>query len=167
MPQGRTQVIHGDTQLTLGTLGNDIAILGNTKIDASVQQEAQIMKVKTYVEVRAKTTAEGPIIIGLSSGVSNAEIAEAMVADPQRIRDPGASEQANRKVYPFQVIGRVITGLSATPDHLGGLRDIRAPSWKTLEEDALSFFAFNRGAALTGGTIVNIIWAMVVRWGFD
>ncbi len=167
MPKGRTQVLHGQIVLTLSTLANNTAILGNTKIDASVQQEAQITKVKVHAEVTGKTAAEGPIIVGLSSGLSNAEIAEGMIADPQRMGDPGSSEQANRKIYPFLVIRKGVTAQAAIPEHLDVMRNISAPSWKTLEEDALSFFAFNRGAALTAGTVITILFTLVIKWGFD
>ncbi len=169
MPQGRTQVIHdAETLLTLGALGQSTASIVNTKTDGSNEQGIKLKTLKGAMYFDGKTTAEGPIAIGIAAGLSASEIAEAFTADPQRHEDPNASEAANRKVFPIWLISRRSTQSNDDiSDNVRSIRDLRAPTWTLDESEALVWFAFNYGAALTTGTIIRLTSHRVIDWERD
>ncbi len=167
MPSGRTQLSHQySTGNALGTLGAATTLLVATRIDASQFQGAKIAKVKGYVSWSAKTATEGPIIWGVCAGVSAAEVTEALLADPQRMDDPGESEKGNRKVFPIGIIPAASTSSSvALAENPPFIRNWRVPSWSMLEEEAFNLFFFNRDSgALTTGTLIEFGLSVVTRW---
>ncbi len=172
MPTGRTQLVHDERlTITLGALATKAAILVNTPIDALREQGCRLKKVKAWMEYNGHTNTEGPIIVGLAAGLSNAEIAEALSADPQHWKDISASEEANRRVYPVWVIssnGQLSGSSTAVQFEPGRLRNIGVPSWLIIEGEALSWFAFNSFTSdLSTGTIVDIVTTYVTTWESD
>ncbi len=166
MPSGRTQVLHDEVSLAVGTLGSLAAIKADTNVDAATQQGAKIEKVRAFMEFEGKTSGQGPIGVGFCRGLDATEIAEAMIADPQHMGDAGKSEQANRAVYPIWVIYKDSSGGLPSSTNLFNIwmRGIPIPSWHVIESNAFSLFAFNRGSALTTGLIIGVQLSMVIRW---
>ncbi len=171
MPTGRTQVIHDlDITLTLGTLAQNTALKVNAKVDNTREQGAEMEKVRAKMEWRGKTTNEGPIIVGISVDLSATEIAEALVADPQKFEDTGSANEANRKVFPIWKIPFISTGsaVGSGADYaVTELRDVRMPSWHVMEGSFLGWWAFNVGAALTTGSLIHIAAGYVTKWMRD
>ncbi len=171
MPVGRTQLNYDDEVIiTLSTLGLRTAITRDSDIDSTRLQGATLRKVKASMFFDGKTTGEGPITVGLAADLSAVEIKEALGGDPQRFKDPGKAEEANRRVFPIWVIPRNATASSPTPNPDSVyLRNIGVPSWKLIEGTTLRWFAFNANssAALTDGTLVRISAVVVSRWEMD
>ncbi len=172
MPSGRTQVIHGSVdELALGALVAGAAIIVDTLMDSGLEQGHTLKKFRLFWAMKGKTASQGPITIGLASGLTVAEIAEAMVADPQRFKDPGSSEQGNRKVFPLYVIPKSATSIqnmtSAIAQHSKMINQ-PSPSWRTDELDSLIVFAFNHDSGnLTSGTLISLVWDLVFKWEMD
>ncbi len=171
MPSGRTQVIHGQSkEIALSALTAKTAIVIDSLVDANTQQGHTLQRFRLYWEMKGKTAYQGPIVLGISSGMSIANLAEALQADPQLLGSP-ESEEGNRKVYPLYVIGDAATAVgnpaSQIANHLK-MRNEPAPSWKTVEGQALEIFAWNADTAdLTTGTLITVIWSIVIKWEMD
>ncbi len=69
----RTQLTRDQTTIVVGTLAADASKQTNTKIDGARQQGIKVKRVKAGMTFNAKTTAEGPIEVGLTTGLSAAE----------------------------------------------------------------------------------------------
>ncbi len=119
-------------------------------------------KIKLAISFKGKTVGEGPIVVGLSNlDLSNAEIAEAIIADPQHSEDTTGMEQTNRKIFPVWVIP---AGLAAESE-IQMLRTIPYPWREVMEGSGLKFWAFNAdGNTLTTGTEITISGVIVGRW---
>ncbi len=143
----------------LSTLGALTAIIDNTKIDAARLQGCIPRKFGFQSTFAGKTATEGPVLVGLSNGLTIGEIAEWIAADPQRFDDPGASEQSQRPAMILDVLGKsetTVVGSTHPP-----WRFYKWPGWNIKEGQALNVFFFNAdGSGLTTGTIVD--WALQV-----
>ncbi len=161
----RQQVQHGHSELVVSTLGTLAAITVSLSIDAARGNGVILKQLKAGITYSGKISAEGPIVIGLSTDLSAAEVAEAMVADPQSQRDIPATEQANRRVYPLFVIGVGQTSSGDSGDQMTPYRKIRFP-WKDFSEGkGLQLFAWNADSSnLTGSMLVEINWVAVQEW---
>ncbi len=163
----RTQLNHGDfTSIVLSTLASKSAKQTNTNIDGTREQGIKLRRIKANMTYTGKTAGEGPISVGLTAGLTAAEVAEAIVADPQRFEDPGSSEKANRRVFPVWFIGDGSTQTDTNPEQNTQLLvDIHAPTWEIPEEQALNWYAFNHDSgALTNGIGIDIINVIVYDW---
>ncbi len=149
------QLFDIDGNITLGALGGNDAILGVTKIDASKRQGFRIVKSDWFLTLTGKTTAEGPIMIGVCCNMNAAEVEAAIEADPQ-----GRTDDETRGKGTFikllMVLGLLDTAFP-TPD--GGRvfhREVKygKNGWSIPEGKTLSLFAYNSGSALTSGTVV-------------
>ncbi len=171
MPSGRTQVQHSSVkEAALGALAANTAI-EVLPVLTSNRQGAKISKCKFHAEMKGKTANQGPILVGLSAGVSIAEVAEALLASPVQFEDPGASEQANRKMYPVFVIGDAATGMgnpaSQILNHLM-YKHTGVPSWLINEDETFRWWAFNTDSApLTSGTLISVECVTVYQWERD
>ncbi len=123
----------------------------------------RIKKMKYSVAYKDKTASEGPLLLGLASvDLSNAEIAEALVADPQSPRDQPASEQANRQVFPLALLP---ASVEAATQEVQPLRGVRYPWKRILEGNGLKYFIQNLdGSTLTTGTLVTVFTSVVGTW---
>ncbi len=163
MPSGRTQVEHSETILTVGTLGANSAVL--VQILPAAEQGRKLVKFKASMQYEGKTTAEGPVRIGVSAGLSNTEVASSLNAVPTRYEDPGASEQANRRVYPIWTANKIGTAsINAIDDYL--LLDRGVPSWEIAEEQPFSLWAWTNDNVTTGMVII-VESTTVFRWMHD
>ncbi len=143
--------------MALGTLAAETAINIALDIDQTRLQGAKPKEITYAVEWRAKTTLEGPLVYGLSEGLTSGEVAEWWTADPQYGDDPGAAEASMRHVLILGYIPLISQTFPLTSDEHGDLmRTARWPGWEVIEGENLNFFVLNIGlAALTAGTLVD------------
>ncbi len=163
MPSGRTQVLHIDVDVLASTLAINTALRGNSKIDASRENGARITKLKLGVMYNGKASGDGPISYGISVGLTDTEIAEAILADPSgAMTAAGASDQANRKVFPLGVIPDGTRVESAEDIQI---RTIHGFPFKEIDEGVtMAFYIFNHGSQLTTGLVVTFIGIAVTEW---
>ncbi len=159
---GNQQVQYLISEVALGALAT-LSVAGTaTIIDAARLQGMRIKKAKVGVTFKDKTAGEGPLLVGMASvDLSNAEIAEALVADPQSARDSPANERANRQIYPIAMLP---AGL-AHAEEVQYLRTLRYPWKRIMEGNGLKMFVFNMDTAtLTTGCVVNFVIPVVGNW---
>ncbi len=159
----RQQVQYLIDAITLGTLANNTAIIGNTNVDASREQGVRLKQLKAAYLLTGQTGDEGPIIYGWAVELTAVEIAEAILADPQDSEDTAARDKANRKVFPMGMFG-----VSTQIEMNQPLREVKFP-WKEIIEGAtLKWFVFNAsGSTLTTGAIAHLFAATVQEWSRD
>lgn len=169
MPSGRQQVIHVFATLTLGTLASLTAFLANSPILSTNAQGFRLKQLKLSFSWRGKTAGNGPISVGLSQGLTVAQIAEAIVAAPTSSFAEAAVEQANRKVYPVGVIPVAATASGTLEGGPDPINHIQGNPWRDFPEgDSLDFYAFNhQGGALDAGTVISVVGVMVGEWSRD
>ncbi len=158
----RQQVQYINTELQVGALLNLAAISAATTLDGAREQGVRIKQMKLGMSYKNKTAGEGPIIVGIcSTTLSATEMAEALVADPQGIEDPPATEQGNRRMYPIWVI----PAGPSDDDTTHVLEEVRYP-WKEMDEGSgIKIFAFNiDGNTLTTGTEITVFGPVVQEW---
>ncbi len=163
MPQGRMQVLHEELLLTVGTLAAGAAVLQQSKIDSAREQGFKIRKSKYSMTYNAKTDGEGPILFGYAVGLNAAEVAEAIAADPQHVKDIPAVDEANRRVYPLEWLP--VDGTESFRDFHKFLRRFSIP-WSIDEGVTLSWFV-HAFAALTSGMLVHIMATYYGEWMRD
>ncbi len=159
----QVQYIHN--AIALGTLGAKSSITDGLPIDGSRLQGIRIKKLMYNAEFIDKSAANGPISWGLAVGLSAAEVAEAIEADPQGEMDVPATDQGNRRVFPIGTIGVDAVNSDVTPDSIKEYREIKFP-WKKIPEGVgLFMFAHNHGlGALTTGTLITAEFVFVYEW---
>ncbi len=160
---GNQQVQYLINEITVGAL-TTLAVAGSsTMIDSSRLAGMRIKKMKYAVQYKDKTASEGPLLLGMASvDLSNAEIAEALVADPQSPRDQPAAEQANRQVFPLAMLP---ASVEVAGNEIQALRSLRYPWKRILEGNGLKYFVQNLdGSTLTSGTLVTVFTAVVGTW---
>ncbi len=152
--------------MALGTLGAGVATSTPSKIDGARLQGVQLQKGWAEMSFKAKTTDNGPIVVGYAINLTNSEIAEFFNADPQLRNDPRASEEANSKVVPCWVIPKTGTATAPTPTPDSyTVRRIPVFSFKIVEGTALTWFSFNRDtAALDTGCVVALTALWMYKW---
>ncbi len=158
----RQQIQYINVEVVLSTLATLTAITGATAIDAGRLQGVRLKKMKLACSYKGKTAGEGPLVVGLcDTTLSVAEIAEAILADPQGVAEVPATEQGNRRVFPIWNIG---PGLVAD-DAIQMYREVHFP-WKDWPEDkGIKVFVFNNdGSNLTTGTTVTVFGPVVQEW---
>ena len=159
----RQQVIHNVLELDLAILPTLNVKAAATKIDAAREQGARIKQMKAAISWKDKPTTLGPLLVGFSVGLTELQIAEALLADP--ISDKSnveAAEQANRRVFPVWLIP---AGIAVASEELTKLEEIHFP-WKEIDEGVdLDFWVQNLdGSSLTGNTLVVAQIAFVTEW---
>ncbi len=105
------------------------------------------------------TDADGPVIFGLSVGLSDTQIAEAMLADPQSMFDVEPVERANRKVWPIAIFH------NDSDEKSMQFRNYNIP-WKEIPEgETVKLWVYNTGSGTLGDTS-SILHAQIV-WVYD
>ncbi len=156
-------IIHEQQSLAVGGLANAAGILQSSKLDGS-QRQGKLMK-KTYGRVTwsGKTDDQGPVLYGVTHTLSAAELAEALVADPQGQDDPTTSDAANRPIILWGVIPADGVEIPASVDL--SYRRYKMFSWKIREGVSLQYFAFNTsGGTLTTGLVIRFLMTHVYTW---
>ncbi len=148
---------------TVGAIAANTAQLSTTKIDASRLQGAVPRKIDYQLDFTGKTAGDGPLIVGLSVGLSIAQITEYFNSDPQRFGEPGESEESHRPILVLGVLGRHRTAALETP-----WLTINWPGWHVLEGVDLNAFVFNiDGSGFTTGTLVSLVLNIRGDWRND
>ncbi len=161
----RQQVQYLDTSITLGTLAARTAITSGLAIDGSRNQGVMLKQLKGIFRTRGLTADEGPILVGLSLGLSATEVEEALEADPQGFGDVPGTEQGNRRVYPVAITENASSQVTEVAQQMDWWRKIRFP-WKEIREgETLAVWAYNLSAAvLTTGGSVRFNGVAVQEW---
>ncbi len=137
--------------LTLGTLAANTALQAASRIDAARVQGFRILKTEYFIDVVSMTDGEGPIIVGMQHNLSVAEVAEAILADPQGSKGIASpeNEQAMRPVWPLGVVAVDIAN-----QEKAHWKTVKI-GWSIPEDSTLNWFAFNSDASAltTGGKI--------------
>ncbi len=154
---------YDETTITLSTLAVDSVLKGLMKIDASREQGVRLKKVMATCSRFLPQSGNGPLWVGLAnSDLSQAEIAEAIVADPQHGSGVPGQERTMREVMLIWVIPRAhVDGDDASraqnQNEAMRLRTIPYPWKKSIEGTGLAWWVMNRGGGvLTTGEVVNI-----------
>ncbi len=159
----RQQVIHNTIELDMSTAATLAVVVAPTKIDTGREQGARIKQMKSALSWKDKPTTMGPLLAGFSVGLTNTQIAEALLADPVSDKtNVEASEQSNRRVFPVWLIP---AGIAVASEELQELKEIHFP-WKEIDEGTgLDFWVQNLdGSTLTGNTLVTTQIAFVTEW---
>ncbi len=154
--------LHEQLVFSLGTLAAGSATVANSKIDASRRQGFRLIKSEYTIEVKGKTTNEGPLQIGVGFNLTAVEIADGIEGDPQGERDPAASEEAQRPIFPLITVGKNVTDI--LPFDGGGFRE-KKWNWSIREGEGMFVYAYNwDSGALTTGTTVEVIFKHQGVW---
>ncbi len=146
-------IVWDDTNVALGSLGAGIAVTAASKIDSARLQGFRVLRTEWYMGVTGMTTGEGPLLLGMSVGLSAAQIQGGIQGDPQRSHDVTESDQAQRPIWPLQVF-------MANADGDGTIvaQGVIKLGWSVPEGVSLNFFVINfTASALTTGAVVNVI----------
>ena len=154
--------IRFNTQVSLGTLANDVAVEVTT-VD-SLEQDFDIVSTDLLCTMRGITAGEGPLDFGLAQqGYTVAEIVECLDASPLSQYGP-EMERSRRKV---RLYGRFI-GNSDEDDVNDGLPIRKRMFLKAFGHStfgAASVWIVNRSAsALTTGAVMEIQGTHWGRW---
>ncbi len=160
----RQQVTYLTATIILTTLASLTVLTSNLQIDGSRLQGARIKKLKGLFRIKGLTEGEGPLTIGFCHALSAAEVAEALVADPQSMNDVPAAEQGNRHVFPIGNLQEPPTDQQVVQQPQMW-QTYRFP-WKNIQEGTgLFIFAFNRdNSALTTGATIDFEGVCVYDW---
>ncbi len=154
--------------LNAGALASNTAVSANTKIDGSRLQGCLLDKMRYLPEIIGKTADQGPLMWGISVGLTVAEIAEAVIADPQHHGETPEWEQITRKVMPVGWIGFQTTDRPAQPDDdTKSFRSKRVPPWNIFEGEGVNIWLFNWGSTLTTGMQLSMVLGLRQRWLSD
>ncbi len=155
-------IVYDDVTITLGTLGSKTVIHGTSKIDSARTNGFRVMKGDYWMDYIGKTATEGPIVLGYNIGLSTAEVAEAIVDDPQSSTADKNAGETMRPVWPLELVplthATIGVGVSA-------LKGTFNPKWSVPEGQSSNWFAFNMdGGALTTGMSVRIFCKWFGVW---
>ncbi len=159
------QKVYSFATVTLSTLGGGVAILGNTRIDATRLQGCRLKDIFGTFNWEGKAANEGPVYYGFCAGLTVAQIAEVFNADPQSQDDPTGDESMQRLIVvgqmPFADQSDIIED-----DHWHKL--MWPSSWQIREGDTFDVFAFNRDSgALTTGALLHFDGMFNTEWRQD
>ncbi len=141
--------------LAVGALGNLDVIAANSQIDASRAQGFRITKSKMLFTYEAKTTAEGPLVVGIAMNVTAAGIEAAIEADPQS-RNADNAKGEGVFIKPLFILPKPATELAADSQRLEFEMSYGKNGWSIPEGQDFKVWVYNLGAALTSGTIVRM-----------
>lgn len=168
----KARISHPNYTWDVGALVANAMTRRDTKIDSGHLQDLYIRSLRASYEFFGKATAQGPLFFGYcSSRLTDAEIVEALAADPQSHDDPSSAEQSRRRVFPVFVLTRRDTASDQKPywmwDDFRWVRDF--PKWKILEEEKLQQFVWNadQSAAVSTGISIHTHEQWFGRWDRD
>ncbi len=155
--------------ITLGTLGQNVAIFGPSKIDASRLQGMYVIWTKIAGYLAGKTTTEGPIIFGISCNLTVAELADILTDDPQSAQEvtktgPGSWYMPIMLFGEDEVEGDINGGQGATNVQAQSKFTKYNVGWTVPEGNTMDFFAFNIGSALTTGATIKLASQVFGAW---
>ncbi len=163
MPSGYSQNIHIDTEITLGALAANTAIIANI-LAASNANGFRIKKLKLGFDVRGKTIDEGPLSIGFQRDLTTTQVAEVLQAVPTGLTAEEARERANRPVYPWKIVPH--SSLDDVETEI--IEDVRDFPRDVPDGQHWSIYVMNHhNSTLTTGTVIHFVGVMVGTWTRD
>jgi len=149
-----------DHSIVLGALVNATAIFGASKIDAAREQGFRLVMSRISMKLTGKTTAEGPILIGICANVPDVASLKAYLEnDPQgRSSDDAKGNNWFVKLL-FQIpLAATENGSNADLADNQSMFEVKygKNGWSIPEGSALNYFAWNMGSTLTTGAVITI-----------
>ncbi len=153
--------------LVLSTLASLDAVNADFKIDASRGSGFRVAKTRIAAVLKGKTAIEGPILWGMACNLSAAEVESAIEADPQTRVDDNSRGQGTW----IKMLGLIGINMTAGPLTGGvGLQtgaasfiDVKV-NWSVIEGQALTLWAYNLGAQLSTGSIIQFVAENMGVW---
>ncbi len=144
--------------IALGTLGSGAMIRDPSKIDGNRRQGFRIVQTDLFVTMTGKTTAEGPLLLGIDMNFdSSTKVLEALAADPQgKTSDTARGKGTYLKI--LDSIGLVPTVFPASDEGTGKHYKIMygKNGWTIPEGNSWNLWIRNNfGSALTSGTSIK------------
>jgi len=152
-------MLYEDITLAVLAPATKAATVVASKADGSRQNGYRIMKTEWMMQYEGKTTGEGPIIWGFAMGLTAAEVAAALTADPQSSTDDRNAGETERPIWPLGLIDEnsVESGdnaATAAPLQLNGTFN---PKWSQPEAQQFIWWAWNMSTGtLTTGLVLRI-----------
>ncbi len=152
----KSGIVYDDVMITVGALASKAAIIAGGKIDSARLNGFRVLKTQYWIDWEGKTDADGPIMIGLSEGLTAAEVASCINADPQSSSELVNNANTKRPVWPLEMLSKQAIEAGASNGQ-GAFKGDAKIQWSVREGRTLSWWAFNMEAvALAAGTLVNI-----------
>lgn len=156
-----------DTTLLTGALAATTVLGTDTVIDSSRSRGFRITKAEIHAIASYSGGAddqEGPIYWGFAHALSDAEIEEALKADPQRPDDIPAAEQSMRSIFPCGIIDfKDAGGKNVRITHEDGL--MKKFNWSVPEGTDWRLWIYNMNAgALTTGSAIRVMQKIYGVW---
>ncbi len=150
-----------NTQILLGALASNDLI--SVQQGQASKEDLKLLHCKYFFSFLpgGSDGFEGPIIVGWAPGdMTDAEIEEAIEANPLVDNDYPAIEQSQRPFFPLEILLNIqeTTNLNNLGGRLVAQGEFK-PRWRIQELTGWRWFAYNMsGAALATGGIVEV-WA--------
>ncbi len=161
------------TIVDLATIAAGAAKAFPLKVDAAREQGWRGIKMRWFMEFTGKVINLGPIVWGLSYGLTNVQIASSQDSDPQ-IDVEVDMEQVRRNLVPLGIIPKRATQsgeLAGTTRYLTEqpFRQKKMISWDVPEgSDILTFYHVpSGGVSITGNTLVELTVGLYGGWLSD
>ncbi len=152
---------------TLGTLTTNNAVVAVTRIDANRLNGCTIRKARYNIDIKGKTADEGPLLYGLSVGLTVTEIGGMFTADPQSKADEDEEDKSQRHAVFWGVIPKTFVATATDNMNAVNWRNGKWPGWDIIEGQAIETFVLNVGAQLTTGTVVTMVTEFLGDWRND
>ncbi len=146
----------------LATLGSGEFLLAPTKVDANREQGTTIQRVNYSVVREGGAITDGPILFGLCTQLTTAELAEWFDADPQFKGDPDVYDESHRHA---KILGAYDHSWAITGTTFGGPWRRGSFPWRIIEGNELSWFWLNGDAsALQTGINCRVVLEILGEW---
>ncbi len=123
-----------------------------------------VKKLKGGMSYTKTLNEDTTTIVGLSLGLSAAEIEEALEADPQGIEDVPAVDSANRKVWPIWILA---ANAEDDAQQIQRYDDIPVLFRERPEGSSFVWFAYNASLVTITAGAVTITASWVFDWMRD
>ncbi len=155
-------ILRDQKEFAVGALTTLNLITLGTRLDTSKEQGFRISKTRFLISWSAKTTLEGPVVLGASTGMNAAEVEEAVESDPQAMFDIPGKEQAARPHWPLCIVGAV-TEVNGVINN--GLPFDRKFNWSIREGAGFDLWAYNMSTgSITTGMLFHVFMEHFGVW---
>ncbi len=159
-----------DTLLTVGALAaSDLISVESSQIRADRENGFRLVKSRIFVTMTGKTTAEGPITIGLAANFETDQaIEDALEALPASSKS-NVSRGKGTFIMILDQIGLVPTVFPASDEGVGKHYEVSygKNGWSVPEGSNLRYWARNQGANLSSGTLLIFVAEHFGVWLHD
>ncbi len=167
MAKNMYQQMRDNVIITVGTLGaKSVAKAQSSNIDAGTKQGFRLMRAEVIAVALGITVTEAPLLFGIASGMSSAEIAECIEARPQYGGEPkGTAAVANRPVWILGSFNALVNNHNPLND---GNPVVVQPKWSFIEGVDMQYFVYNATAStMTTGATINVTSTLKGVWLAD